>query len=56
MSMLDRSVLKPWAADAARSHVVVPSGADDDERLVELWLHGKGDATKEAYRGALAAF
>jgi integrase/recombinase XerD len=56
LSMLDRSVLKPWAADAARSHVVVPSGADDDERLVELWLHGKGDATKEAYRGALAAF
>lgn len=32
------------------------SGADDDERLVKLWLHGKGDATVETYRGALAAF
>ena len=32
------------------------SGARTDERLVGLWLHGKGEATKEAYRGALAAF
>ena len=53
--MLDRSN-KPWAADAARSRGVVPSGAANDDRLVGLWLHGKGDATKEAYRGALAAF
>jgi hypothetical protein len=29
---------------------VGPSGAASDERLVGLWLHGKSDATVEAYR------
>lgn len=32
------------------------SGADTDARLVELWLHGKSAATKEAYRSDLAKF
>jgi site-specific recombinase XerD len=32
------------------------SGAGTDERLVALWLHGKSEATKEAYRSDLAKF
>ena len=32
------------------------SGADTDGRLVELWLHGKSEATKEAYRSDLSKF
>ncbi|MDP9455357.1 MAG: tyrosine-type recombinase/integrase [Actinomycetota bacterium] len=32
------------------------SGADSDERLVGLWMHGKGESTKVAYWGALGAF
>ncbi len=32
------------------------SGATTDERLVGLWLHGKSEATKEAYRSDLAKF
>ncbi len=50
-------------ADAGRvAGVVRPpalagaSGADTDERLVGLWLHGKSESTVEVYRGALAAF
>ncbi|MBA2533620.1 MAG: site-specific integrase, partial [Rubrobacter sp.] len=33
-----------------------PSGAATDGRLVQLWLHGKSAATKEAYRSDLAKF
>lgn len=33
-----------------------PSGAQTDERLVGLWLHGKSEATKEAYRSDLSKF
>jgi integrase/recombinase XerD len=33
-----------------------PSGADNDARLVGLWLHGKSAATKEAYRSDLSKF
>ncbi len=32
------------------------SGAPTDRRMVELWLHGKSDATKEAYRSDLSKF
>ena len=32
------------------------SGAGTDGRLIELWLHGKSAATKEAYRSDLAKF
>jgi integrase/recombinase XerD len=32
------------------------SGATTDGRMVELWLHGKSGATKEAYRSDLAKF
>ncbi len=32
------------------------SGATTDGRLVGLWLHGKSDATKEAYRSDLSKF
>lgn len=32
------------------------SGAATDERLLGLWLHGKSEATKEAYRSDLAKF
>jgi integrase/recombinase XerD len=32
------------------------SGADTDGRLIELWLHGKSEATKEAYRSDLSKF
>ncbi len=32
------------------------SGADTDGRLIELWLHGKSEATQEAYRSDLAKF
>lgn len=32
------------------------SGAGNDGRLIELWLHGKSAATKEAYRSDLAKF
>ncbi len=32
------------------------SGADTDGRLVKLWLHGKSEATKEAYRSDLSKF
>jgi integrase/recombinase XerD len=32
------------------------SGADNDGRLIGLWLHGKSAATKEAYRSDLAKF
>ena len=32
------------------------SGADTDGRLIELWLHGKSEATKEAYRSDLVKF
>ena len=53
--MLDRPNA-PRAAGAARPHESDPSGADTDHRLVGLRLHGKGEANKEAYRGALAAF
>lgn len=42
-------VVRPSATPSA-------SGADTDERLIGLWLHGKSGATMEAYRGALAAF
>ncbi|WP_200900349.1 tyrosine-type recombinase/integrase [Rubrobacter aplysinae] len=31
-----------------------PSGAQTDERLVELWLHGKSQTTRKAYEGDLA--
>jgi integrase/recombinase XerD len=33
-----------------------PSGAATDGRLIELWLHGKSEATKEAYRSDLSKF
>jgi len=33
-----------------------PSGAPTDGRLIELWLHGKSEATKEAYRSDLSKF
>ena len=32
------------------------SGADTDERLVGLWLHGKSKATVEAYRSDISKF
>ncbi len=32
------------------------SGATSDERLVELWLHGKSEATRDAYRSDLRKF
>lgn len=32
------------------------SGAQTDERLVGLWLHGKSEATREAYRSDLSKF
>jgi site-specific recombinase XerD len=32
------------------------SGAHSDGRLVALWLHGKSEATKEAYRSDLSKF
>ncbi|MDP9477786.1 MAG: tyrosine-type recombinase/integrase [Actinomycetota bacterium] len=32
------------------------SGATTDGRMVELWLHGKSEATKEAYRSDLSKF
>ena len=32
------------------------SGADTDGRLIELWLHGKSEATQEAYRSDLTKF
>lgn len=32
------------------------SGADTDGRLIELWLHGKSVATKEAYSSDLSKF
>jgi hypothetical protein len=32
------------------------SGADTDGRSIGLWLHGKSEATKEAYRWDLAKF
>lgn len=50
------------AAEPARSPVsslppaLGPSGAGTDERLVSLWLHGKSEATKQAYRSDLAKF
>ena len=31
-----------------------PSGAHTDERLIELWLHGKSATTRRAYEGDLA--
>ena len=34
----------------------VPSQADDDEHLVQLWLHGKSPNTQEAYRRDLSQF
>jgi integrase/recombinase XerD len=39
---------------AASSHEA--SGAYSDGRLIELWLHGKSEATQEAYRSDLAKF
>ncbi len=35
---------------------VNPSGADTDRRLIQLWLHGKSEATKEAYSSDLSKF
>ena len=32
------------------------SGADTDERLVGLWLHGKSEGTVEAYRSDISKF
>jgi integrase/recombinase XerD len=32
------------------------SGADNDERLVELWLHGRPETTQRSYRGAVDRF
>ena len=34
----------------------VPSQADDDEHLIELWLHGKSPNTQEAYERDLFQF
>ena len=34
----------------------VPSQADDDGHLIELWLHGKSERTREAYRRDLFQF
>jgi len=52
-------------SDGAQSHVAspdnrrsggIPSQADDDEHLVELWLHGKSKNTKGAYQRDLSQF
>lgn len=33
-----------------------PSGVGSDARLIELWLFGKSESTKEAYRSDLSKF
>lgn len=55
--MLDK-VSEPQAAQAVRPDGVPanPSGAETDERLIELWLHGKSQATREFYLSAYTAF
>jgi site-specific recombinase XerD len=49
----------PSGGDPAARAVEVPagpSGTATDGRLIELWLHGKSDATIEAYRSDLSKF
>jgi integrase/recombinase XerD len=49
----------PSRGDPAARAVEVPagfSGAATDGRLIELWLHGKSDATIGAYRSDLSKF
>lgn len=55
--MLDR-VSEPQVAQAIRPGGVPadPSGAETDERLIELWLHGKSQATRAAYTSDLTKF
>jgi integrase len=59
--MLERTNMEPVVErvdGSAREPEVARglSGADTDGRLVGLWLHGKSEATKEAYRSDLAKF
>ena len=55
--MLDRTQ-ETEVVEVARPPVVAGglSGADTDGRLLGLWLHGKSEATKDAYRSDLAKF
>ncbi len=55
--MLDRTE-RTQPLEVVRSHETPAdlSGAETDARLIGLWLHGKSEATKEAYRSDLAKF
>ena len=36
--------------------VAIPVQAETDEKLIELWLHGRSAGTRKAYRADIAAF
>ncbi len=58
--MEDRGVTRELAtigdAAAIPGEVSRASGADTDQRIIELWLHGKGENTKKAYLSDLSRF
>ena len=35
---------------------LIPRQANDDERAMEMWLHGKSEHSQRAYRGDLERF
>ena len=54
--MLERIEAAQIAEVVERRATPNAAGADTDKRLIELWLHGKSEATQEAYRSDLAKF
>lgn len=62
MGMIEGTALEPvesrTATPGARLDAVpaVPVQAESDERLVEMWLHGKSPGTRRAYAADAAAF
>src|SRR5438309_4578474 len=55
-SALPTTALVPVAAPVLAVAEVLPAEANNDARLVALWLHGRSPATQRAYRADLAAF
>ena len=54
--MHSREIQNELAKTTSKAEFVRPRQADNDEQLVELWLHGRGDNTVRAYRSDVERF